>query len=142
MSQGPPPTVRHGIDLVEVERFREVMSRNEAFETRVFTEDERAYCRRQADPVLHFAARFAAKEALLKALGLGLAGAGLHAGLQDVEVVSEGGAPRLVLRGRPAEAARRLGAGEPSLSITHTRDHALASVVLLHAPASEPASEG
>ena len=54
------PRIRHGVDLVEVERFREAFLRHEAFERRVFTEGERAYCRRQADPVLHFAARFAA----------------------------------------------------------------------------------
>lgn len=141
MSPSPLPSVRHGVDLVEVERFRELMARNDAFEARVFTEAERAYCRGQADPVLHFAARFAAKEALLKALGIGLAGAGMHAGLRDVEVVSEGGPPRLVLRGRPAEAARALGIGEPSLSITHTRDHACASVVALQAPAAGPRAE-
>jgi len=131
----PFPGIRHGVDLVSVERFREALERTEGFEERVFTERERAYCRRQAHPAIHFAARFAAKEALLKALGTGLAGIGLHTGLHEVEVVKEsGGAPRLVLTGRAAKTAATLGAGEPSLSITHTNENAVASVVLLVPP--------
>lgn len=132
------PSIRHGVDLVSVARFREALERTEGFEERVFTELERAYCRRQADPTIHFAARFAAKEALLKALGTGLAGVGLHTGLHEVEVVHDvGGAPRLVLTGRAAKKAAALGAGEPSLSITHTKENAVASVVLLVPPAEK-----
>lgn len=134
----PLPSIRHGVDLVSVERFREALERTEGFEARVFTERERAYCRRQADPTIHFAARFAAKEALLKALETGLAGVGLHTGLHEVEVVNDGGGvPRLVLTGRAAQLASDLGAGAPSLSITHTKESAVASVVLL-----VPAAEG
>lgn len=126
------PSIRHGVDLVSVARFREALDRTEGFEERVFTEDERAYCRRMADPAIHFAARFAAKEALLKALGTGLAGIGLHTGLHEVEVVRDGsGAPQLVLTGRAAKIAADLGAGRPALSITHTNEQAVASVVLL-----------
>ncbi len=136
------PSVRHGVDLVSVPRFREALERTGGFEARVFTEQERAYCRRQADPAIHFAARFAAKEALLKALGVGLAGVGLHTGLHEVEVVSDGGAPRLVLTGRAATIAAALGAGEPALSITHTKENAVASVVLLVSPAGEAGGGG
>ena len=132
------PGIRHGVDLVSVARFREALERTAGFEKRVFTEIERAYCRRQADPAIHFAARVAAKEALLKALGTGLAGIGLHTGLHEVEVVhGNGGAPRLVLTGRAAKTAAELGAGEPSLSITHTKEYAVASVVLLVPPAEK-----
>jgi holo-[acyl-carrier protein] synthase len=134
----PFPILRHGVDLVSVERFREALERTEGFEARVFTERERAYCRKQADPTIHFAARFAAKEALLKALGTGLAGIGLHTGLHEVEVVrDESGAPRLVLTGRAAKIAAELGAGEPALSLTHTKENAVASVVLLVPPAEK-----
>lgn len=135
------PTIRHGVDLVAVARFREALERTEGFEERVFTETERTYCRRQADPAIHFAARFAAKEALLKALGTGLAGIGLHTGLHEVEVVHDPrGMPCLVLTGRAAKIAAELGASEPSLSMTHTKDNAVASVVLLAPPANREGS--
>jgi holo-[acyl-carrier protein] synthase len=125
------PWLGHGIDLVEVERLHEVMQRNAAFEERVFTEAERAYCRSKAAPRIHFAGRFAVKEAALKALGLGLGAVGISQVLRDVEVEGGDGPPRVLLHGKPLDTATRLGVGRISVSITHTADHAVASVVML-----------
>lgn len=125
------PRLHHGIDVTEVQRIREAMSRGNAFEERVFTAGERAYCHRQADPAIHFAARFAAKEATLKALGLGLGAIGVARSLQDIETEREDGPPRLVLRGKPLAVAERFGVVQTILSITHTVEHAIASVVML-----------
>ena len=95
-----------GVDLVRISRMREVLDRwQERFLARVFTEQEIAYCRRRRDPVPHFAARFAAKEAGLKALGTGLR---LGISWRELEVQRErGAAPRLVLSGRSREIGLR-----------------------------------
>jgi holo-[acyl-carrier protein] synthase len=123
------PALRHGIDVVQVERLRGVMERSPRFEEEVFTEGERAYCRRRPDPWPHFAARFAAKEATLKALKRGIFGEGVDRALREVEVVREEGAPRLVLHGATAKAAERAGFASPALSLSHDGGIAMASVV-------------
>ncbi len=133
MSEAPLSVVRGGIDLVVVSRLRGVMERHARFEEEVFTEGERAYCRRRPDPWPHFAARFAAKEATLKALRRGLFGEGVDRALKEVEVVREDGAPDLVLHGAVARLAARRGVRSPSLSLTHDGDAALAQVVWLEA---------
>ena len=129
--------IRHGIDLVDVPRMQETLERTPGFEARVFTDDEREYCNGQAKPWIHFAARFAAKEAALKALGLGLGAVGIARSLQDVETVRVGTAPQLVLRGKPKSVADELGVYDMALSITHTDAQAIASVVMLVAGEEE-----
>src|SRR5512139_1099204 len=106
-----------GIDLVGIERLRGVLDRYGArFVERVLTAGERAYCERHHDPAPSVAARFAAKEAVLKALGTGLA-RGIR--WQDVEVRREGqGPPRMHLSGRAAEEAAALGVDRIHLSIS------------------------
>ncbi len=123
--------IRHGVDLVDVEHLRSVMARHAAFAERVFTADERAYCERYPDPLPHYAARFAAKEATLKALGIGLTPFGIDRALTDIELVRKGRAPTVELAGRPARAARALGVTSRAISITHDKGQAFASVVLL-----------
>ena len=93
-----------GLDLVEVERVRAAVERQgEAFIERVLTPDEAAYCRFQAEPSIHIAARFAAKEAFSKAIGTGI---GEGAGWRDIEVVRrDSGKPELVLHGKALESA-------------------------------------
>ena len=125
------PRIRHGIDLVHVPRFAEVLRDREAFEAAVFTDDERAYCNRFPDPAPHFAARFAAKEATLKAHGIGIMATGVDRKLREVEVVRVGTAPTLALSGKPAAEAERLGVTDTSVSLTHDGDHAMATVMLL-----------
>lgn len=118
-----------GIDLVETERVARLLARHgERFERRVFTEAELAECRRRADRAHSLAARFAAKEACLKALGTGWA-RGL--GFTDVEVICTiGGAPTLHLGGRAAERARDLHVETLHVSLTHQPRTAAAVVVL------------
>lgn len=129
--------IRHGIDLVDVARMRETLERTPGFAVRVFTEAERAYCDAQANPPIHYAARFAAKEAGLKALGLGLQAVGIARALQDVEVLRDGTAPKLALHGKPEAIAHDLGVYDVALSLTHTEGQAIASVVMLVAREEE-----
>jgi len=106
-----------GIDTVEVERFRRALHRRPGIAERLFTPAEQAYGRRQRDPTQRLAARFAAKEAVMKALGVGL---GAFA-FRDVEVVkASSGAPSVALTGRAAEVAVARGVAGWRLSITHT----------------------
>jgi holo-[acyl-carrier protein] synthase len=115
-----------GVDLTPVSRMAEAMERHpERLEARLFTDRERSYCRARANAAQHFAARFAAKEAVLKALRVP-PGLSWH----ELEVVSdEKGAPRLELHGEAARAARASGVERLHLSITHADDQALAFVV-------------
>ncbi|MDJ0521575.1 MAG: 4'-phosphopantetheinyl transferase superfamily protein [Planctomycetota bacterium] len=126
-----PSRIRHGIDLVHVPELRTLLRERTQFEERVFTEAERDYCNGFPDPAPHFAARFAAKEAALKALGLGLTPLGVDARLREVEVVRRGTAPTLALHGRSAREAARLGVDSTSVSLTHDGDHAMAAVILV-----------
>ena len=118
-----------GVDLVEVERIRREVERNgEQVLQEVLTPDELEYCRSMARPYPSLAVRFAAKEALLKALGTGKRGA---MSWQDQKVRrDELGKPDLVLTGPTGEAVRELGADRVHLSLTHTAEHAMAAVVL------------
>ena len=118
-----------GIDITEVRRVREVLERTPRFTIRVFTERERAYCdSRGAVAAQHYAARFAAKEAALKALQTGWTGG---IAWQDIEVAAlEGGAPILIFHGRVREIYEQSGATAAHLSISHTTEHAIAQVVL------------
>jgi holo-[acyl-carrier protein] synthase len=118
-----------GIDIIEVARIHEVLIRTPRFRERVFTAAERAYCdSRGAVAAQHYAARFAAKEATLKALQTGWRG-GIS--WQDVEVGSgEAGAPYLILRGPVNELFVSSGATAAHLSLSHTSEHAIAQVIL------------
>jgi len=119
-----------GIDLVPISRMREVIARwDERFLRRVFTEAEIAYCRARRDPVPHFAARFAAKEAGLKALGTGLS---LGVKWRELEVRRERGqAPSLILSGRSREISLRRGGRRMLLALTHDGDYAMAQAMLV-----------
>jgi holo-[acyl-carrier protein] synthase len=127
-----------GVDLAQIARVRRAVDRwDERFLRRVFTDDEIAYCRDRRDPIPHFAARFAAKEAALKALGTGLA---MGVRWREVEVRRErGAAPTLVLSGRCRALALAKGADGALLSLTHDGDYALAQVLLVAAPAGDAA---
>lgn len=118
-----------GIDLVEVARIAEIRARHgDHFLNRVYLEGERDYCLRQKNPDIGLAARFAAKEASIKALGKGW----LH-GMRwtDFEVIREpGGRPVLKLHGAAATLAHELGVLRAHISLTHTSDQAMAMVVL------------
>ncbi len=115
-----------GVDAVDLDRFRRVLARRPRLAERLFTRAERAYASDRPDPVPRLSTRFAAKEATMKALGVGL-GACPFA---DVEVVRTGlDRPALVLHGAAADLARRAGVGRWHLSLTHTERVAMAMVV-------------
>lgn len=117
-----------GTDLVEIERFRLALDRRAHLSERLFTEDELAYAHGQHDPVPSLAARFGAKEAVMKALGAGLGVFGFH----DVAVErAETGEPSLRLRGAAVALADSRGVREWQLSLSHTDATAMAVVLAL-----------
>jgi holo-[acyl-carrier protein] synthase len=119
-----------GVDLAKIPRLRRIVERwQDRFLRRVFTEGEIAYCRRHHDPMPHLAARFAAKEAALKALGTGLS---MGVSWRELEVRRErGAAPTMALSGRSAAIARAKGASRVLVSLTHDGEYAFAQVMLL-----------
>ncbi len=119
-----------GVDLVQIPRMRRVLERwQDRFLRRVFTDAEIAYCQKRRDPVPHLAARFAAKEAALKALGIGLR---LGVSWRELEVRRERGQPPvLVLSGRTRSIGEAQGARRLLLSLTHEGDYAFAQCVLV-----------
>jgi holo-[acyl-carrier protein] synthase len=125
-----PVTVAIGVDVVDLDRFEAVMARQNTFLDRVFTPGEREYCdRAKAAPVRcqRYAARFAAKEAVMKALGCGLGAYGFH----DVEVArdDDSGEPSLVVSGKAAVLADERGVTSWALSLSHSDVVAIAFVV-------------
>jgi holo-[acyl-carrier protein] synthase len=116
-----------GVDIVEIARVRAALERTPRFRERVFTEQERAYCDRRANPYASYAGCFAAREAVLKALGCGF---GDGVGWQDVSVGhDEKGRPLALLAGRARAIAEEQGVVEMYLSISHTQDVAVANAV-------------
>jgi len=117
-----------GVDLVDVGRFRASLARTPSLAERLFTPDERAYAETARDPVERFAVRFAAKEAVMKALTVGLGAIDWH----DVEVVrATSGAPSLRITGRAAVLAEAAGVRAWKLTLSHTAVNATAIAVAL-----------
>src|SRR5215831_5903484 len=118
-----------GIDIIEVNRVHETIARTPRFAERVFTDAERAYCEsRGAAAAQHYAARFAAKEAALKALQTGWK---IGISWQDVEVgAKDSGAPVILFHGHARELYEASGATSAHISIAHTSQHAIAEVIL------------
>lgn len=122
----PGPVLGVGIDLVDIDRIRRLLHRHPRFAQQRFTVGERSWCDRRRDPAERYAARFAAKEATLKALGVGLGAVRLV----DVEVVrTPSGAPDLLLHGSAAELAEVQGVAGWKVSLTHSETVAAAVVV-------------
>jgi holo-[acyl-carrier protein] synthase len=119
-----------GVDIVEIERMRVALERHPRMKERCFSAEERAYCDKRSRPTVHYALRFAAKEAVLKALGTGFSGMRFT----DVEVArDQRGRPTPVLHGRAAEVAESLGVVEMMLSLSFTHENAVASAVAMTA---------
>src|SRR5213083_1450009 len=118
-----------GLDATDIERIAATIERyGERFVHRVFTDGEIAYCTRRRVSAVHFAGRFAAKEAAMKALGTGHSQGVLW---RDIEVVRRGGPPQLQLHGGAARRFSRIGGHSSLLTITHTETLALAQVLIL-----------
>lgn len=115
-----------GTDLVEVSEIRAALGRRPGLRHRLFTDAEWDYAHRHRDPMPHLAARFAAKEAVMKSLGRGIGSMGFN----EIEVRHrDGGAPAVSLAGRAADAARDAGVDRFEISLTHTRTMAQATVL-------------
>jgi holo-[acyl-carrier protein] synthase len=128
----PPPELRVGIDVVAVERMERLLGEHEDAAVTLFTERELAYCRARRRGTEHLAARFAAKEAVLKAFGTGMA-RGMR--WTDVEVVHHpGGRPAVELHGVAGELARRRGVDQLEVSLTHSAGLAAAHALLVYRP--------
>jgi holo-[acyl-carrier protein] synthase len=127
-----------GVDMVEIARMGAALERHPRMKERCFSAEERAYCESRNRPVVHYALRFAAKEAVLKALGTGFAGMAFT----DVEVMRDAkGRPMPRLSGRAAEVAAEMGVAEIMLSLSFTHENAVASAVAMTADERLPAEE-
>ena len=121
-----------GIDIVEITKFANILARHSSFVDDVFTVHEKEICMSRRNPCIHLAGRFAAKEACLKALGKGLTVIGIDKLLQEIEVVSHGsGRPELSLHGWAQRIGRKKGIDQLSVSISHSSDYAVATVILV-----------
>jgi len=118
-----------GVDIVDIERIRKITEKQKSrFIDRVFTQAEQQYCNKYRDPAPHLSARFAAKEALFKALGTGWA---KGVTWLDVEVKRvESAAPSMVLHGEAEKRSIRLGVEHVHLSLSHSDQWAVAMVIL------------
>ena len=120
--------MRVGVDLIEIDRVRLALERyGDSFRSRCFTDAERAYCDSKPNPAQHYAGRFAAKEAIGKALG-----SGVHFTWKEIEVKGRP-KPSVYLSGRTARFAERIGAGSIELSMTHSQELAAAVAVVVDA---------
>src|SRR5919202_4714668 len=113
-----------GVDVIEIQRVRRTLERYPSFRERCLTEAERAYCDSRPNPPQHYAARFAAKEAVGKALG-----SGVLFTWREIEVAGRP-KPGVRLSGRTKACAERIGAGRIELSLTHSRELAAAICVV------------
>jgi holo-[acyl-carrier protein] synthase len=119
-----------GVDIVETARIQSSIDRfGDRFLRRIFTQGERDYCSAMPFPARHYGARFAAKEAVSKALGTGIGG---KAGWRDIEVKRrETGEPFILLHGSAAEFAGALGILQALISLSHTEHYAVANAILI-----------
>lgn len=120
------PVAGLGVDIVDIERMKRAIERSPHLPERIFTQEERDYCEGKSHPETHYALRFAAKEAVLKALGTGFSGMKFT----DVEVTHDRyGRPVPLLRGHAAEIAQQRGVIEMHLSLSYTHTVGVASAV-------------
>ena len=118
-----------GLDATDIRRIVATIERyGDRFVTRIFTAGEIAYSRRRRTPAIHFAGRFAAKEAAMKALGTGHSHGVLW---RDVEVLRRGGPPQLQFHGGAGRRFKEIGGRSSLLTITHSEDLAMAQVMIL-----------
>jgi holo-[acyl-carrier protein] synthase len=131
-----PSVVGLGVDLCDIERLRVAMARTQGMRNRIFTAAEQEYCERKRDPAERYAARFAAKEAVMKAMGIGLGGCAVN----HIEVVRDerSGAPAVFLHDTAARVAAERGVAAWLLSLTHTAGLAQATAIALGEAASPP----
>lgn len=124
--------IYQGIDIVEISKFKKVFLGSDDFASDVFSDKEREYCLSKKSPYLHFAGRFAAKEASLKALGIGMSGTGIDNTLKEIEVVhSPSGKPVLSFSGWIEKISTKKHIRQLTVSISHSEHYAVATVILI-----------
>lgn len=123
--------IYQGVDIVEISKLKKVFTHSKDFAEDIFTEKERDYCLSKKDPFPHFAARFAAKEAGLKALGMGMSGTGIDNSFQEIEIVrSKSGKPGISLGGWTKKISRKKNIDQLTVSMSHSADYAVATVIM------------
>ncbi len=123
--------IAQGVDIVYIEKFRRVYDRHPAFREDVFSDKEREYCHSLPDPYPYLAGRFAAKEACLKALGVGLGGDVSGGLLSEIEILqAHGGRIEMRLTGWTERLSRRLHPGRLNLSISLSGEYAISTVMI------------
>ncbi len=124
--------IHQGIDIVDIKKFKEIALRNKQFISDIFTEREQEYCLSRKDPYVHFAGRFAAKEACMKALGWGLSVTGIDHMLLEIEIVQQSsGQPLLFLSGWALKIGQKKSIHQYTVSISHSGHAAIATVILV-----------
>ena len=124
--------IHQGVDIVELSRFKKVFMDHSDFASDIFTESERRFCLRKKDPYMHFAGRFAAKEAFLKAVGRGITGPGTDHIFQEIEIIPESsGKPVLSVTGWAEKISNRKKISQFTVSISHSANYAVATVILV-----------
>ena len=123
--------IYQGVDIVEISKFRKIFINNSNFCSDIFSEREREYCLSKRDPHIHFAGRFAAKEASLKALGLGMSGTGIDSTFREIEIVpGSSGKPLLSFSGWAEKISKKKRINQLTVSISHSENYAVATVIL------------
>jgi holo-[acyl-carrier protein] synthase len=123
--------IYQGVDLVEISKFKELFMKHEGFVSDIFTVKEADYCAAKKDPYIHFAGRFAAKEAGLKALGIGMSGTGIDNTLKEIEVLNTAsGKPELFFHGWAEKISTKRKISQATVSISHSGNYAVATVIL------------
>ncbi len=121
--------IYQGIDIVEVSKLKKVIFNNNNFISDIFTEKEKDYCLSRKDPYIHFAGRFAAKEASLKALGIGMSG--IDHTFKEIEIIpNASGKPMLFLSGWVKKISKKKRINQFTVSISHSANYAIAAVIL------------
>lgn len=124
--------IHQGIDIVEITRFRDICIRNDNFISEIFTDKEAQYCLARRDQYLHFAGRFAAKEACLKAIGTGMSWQGIDHIFRDIEILPDAsGKPQLFINGWLARLAKTKRINQLSVSISHSVNYAVATAIFV-----------
>jgi holo-[acyl-carrier protein] synthase len=120
-----------GVDIVEIPKLKRILLNNANFISDIFTEKEKEYCLSRKDPHIHFAGRFAAKEASLKALGMGMSGIGIDHSFQEIEVIPKAsGKPMLSFSGWVEKISQKKRINQFTVSISHSDNYAVATVIL------------
>lgn len=124
--------IHQGVDIVDVRKFKEITLRNKQFIPDIFTQREQEYCLSRKDPYVHFAGRFAAKEACMKALGWGLSITGIDNMFLEIEIAQQpSGQPLLFLSGWALKIGQKKRIHQHTVSISHAGHTAIATVILV-----------